>query len=60
MLQHKTVLSKREGDLNRREQGIAARNAELSESKAKLDGLERSRMRGEQASWLTQLCPEVV
>jgi len=60
VLQHKTVLSKREGDLNRREQGIAARNAELSESKAKLDGLEQSRIRGEQASWLTQLCPEVV
>ncbi len=59
-MQHKTVLSKREGDLNRREQSIAARNGELSQSKTKLDELELSRNRGEQASWLKQLCPEVV
>jgi hypothetical protein len=49
MLQHKTVLSKREGDLNRREEGIAARNAELNASKVNLDDLERSRIKGEQA-----------
>ncbi len=60
MLQHKNLLSKREGELNRREEGIAARTAELSESKAKLDGLELIRMRGERASWLKQLCPEVM
>ena len=60
MLQHKNVLSKREGELNRREEGITARTVELSESKAKLEGLELIRMRGEQASWLAQLCLEVV
>ena len=58
MWKHKAVLSKREGDLNRREEILTAHAAELSESKVRLDDLELSRIKGELASWLKQLCPE--
>ncbi len=60
MWEHKGLLSKREGDLSRREESLTAHTAELRESKAKLDDLELIRMRGEWAFWLKQLCPEIV
>ena len=59
MWKHKGVLSKRERELDHREESLTAHTAELSESKAKLDDLELIRMRGERASCLKQLCPEV-
>ena len=59
MLKHKGLLSKREAELDCREESITAHTAELSESKARLDDLELIRMRGERASWLKQLCIEV-
>lgn len=52
------MLSKRERDLNRREASLTAHTAELSARKAQLDDLQLSRMSGERASWLKQLCPE--
>ncbi len=58
MWKHKGLLSKREGDLNHREESLTAHTLELSESKAKLDELELNRMRGELTSWLKQLSPE--
>ena len=60
MWEHKGLLSKHEGELIRREESLTAHTAELNESKAKLDDLELIRMRGERASCLKQLCPEVV
>jgi len=60
VLKHKGLLSKREAELDCREESITAHTAELDERKAKLDDLELIRMRGERASWLKQLCPEVV
>ncbi len=60
MWKHKGLLSKREGELDCREESLTAHSAELSESKAKLDELGLIRMRGERAFWLKQLCPEVV
>ena len=59
MWKHKGVLSKRERELDHREESLTAHTAELNESKAKLDDLELIRMRGERASCLEQLCPEV-
>ncbi len=60
MWKHKGLLSKREKELDHREESLTAHSAELSESKAKLDELELIRTRGERAFWLKQLCPEVV
>ncbi len=59
MWEHKGLLSKREGDLNRREESLTAHSAELRESKAKLDGLELSRRQGKRASWIKQLCSDI-
>lgn len=55
MWKHKGLLSKREKELDDREESLKAHTVELSESKSKLDELELSRMRGERASWLKQL-----
>ncbi len=60
MWKHKGLLSKRERELDHREESLTAHSAELSESKAKLGELELNSIKGEQASWLKQLCPEVV